>query len=129
MDLSLVRTKVSPYGVFGELRQLSGAPVCFTLEHVFNGRPALPDGIYTCVRGLHRLAGHADPFLTFEVMNVPGHTGILLHRGNVNADSHGCILLGTQANETALLSSHIAFEKFMALQGDSSSFHLSVTSV
>jgi hypothetical protein len=128
MDLLLTRNRFTNDGVFGELKQLSGILVCMTLEHSYSGIPKLPDGSYTCVRGLHQLEGHPDPFMTFEIANVPGHSKILFHQGDWQTDSEGCVLLGMQSDATRIYSSHIAFENFMTLQGDSSSFLLTVTS-
>lgn len=128
MDMRLVRSAETPNGVFGTLYMSDGLPLCITLEHSFDGVPALADGVYQCVRGLHTLAGHPDAFMTFEVTGVPGHTGILIHRGNFNADSHGCILLGMTSDTARLYSSAVAFEKFMMIQGDASSFTLTVSS-
>lgn len=69
--------------------------------------PAIPAGIY-------QLLGHDTPKhpRTWEVANVPGHTGILIHSGNFACDvvlsdgtyhatdSENCILPGFGINES-----------------------------
>lgn len=68
--------------------------------------PAIPAGVY-------QLIGHDTPKhpRTWEVANVPGHTGILIHNGNfacdvtINGvfhptDSKNCILPGFGINES-----------------------------
>jgi hypothetical protein len=56
-------------------------------------------GVYDLVRGEHTIPT-GEQFYTFEVMNVPGHTGILLpHPGNLpERDSDGCYLCGTHVS-------------------------------
>jgi hypothetical protein len=75
------------------------------------------------------------PFQAFEVQNVPDFqgkpvTGILFHVGNFNADSDGCILLGSvlyNVNEPWMIrSSTPTFNKFMALQKNVTEFTLTV---
>ena len=84
---------ISDFTFHGEL-----SPFMVTLEHAyfFNGAytPKLHNGVYTCVRGPHRLHGMIDFFSTFEITKVSGHSGILFHWGNYNEDSEGCILTG-----------------------------------
>lgn len=113
-------------GVFGELRNDQGHFVGDTLEHAYskNGgwEPKVPAGKYVCVR-------HAPKHLSYETFlltNVPGAEGILIHRGNTEADSEGCILLGTSRQGTSITHSKEAFEKLMALQQGCSSFMLTV---
>jgi len=81
-------------GIFGEFT-FDGDPgrFCVSLEHSYDIKPKLPSGIYTCKRGQHKLH-NGIPFETFEITGVPGHSGILFHAGNFNADSSGCVLLG-----------------------------------
>lgn len=135
MDLALIRTEFSHDGIFSELREVSGDAIAVTLEHSYPDdfgayRPKLIDGVYQCVRGLHRLAGMTNDFETFEVTNVPGHTGILFHVGNFNSDSNGCILLGVKVaiidGAQAIASSKLAFKAFMDLQTGYDSFSLTV---
>lgn len=127
MNLTLTRTKITANGIFGELRDDRGN-LCFeTLEHNFDGAPALPPGVYKCVRGTHALEDGV-PFVTFEITDVPGHTRILLHKGNWNRDSKGCVLLGNvhDVGYTMILQSTAAFARFMAMQAGLDSFSLVV---
>jgi hypothetical protein len=52
-------------------------------------------------------------FETFEILGVPGHTGILFHWGNWNKDSDGCLCLGMVRSGNAVLRSREAFANFM----------------
>lgn len=102
MKLSLSRVYYYEDGVFSNLHAEDSTLVCVTLEHAYpNGDPTfpyawapkVPPGTYRCARGTHQLL-HGDPFETFEVTGVAGHSGILFHRGNWNEDSEGCLLVG-----------------------------------
>lgn len=127
----LQRLEFSDMGIFGSLRSLENEPeIAKTLEHSYfipgGGFIAkLPFGTYRCVRGMHQLSG-GFPFETFEITGVPGHSGILFHRGNFNRDSEGCILLGTDIENSALTHSADAFLKFMSGLDGVISFDLEV---
>lgn len=129
-------------GIFGSLTNDddSFAPAfsCQTLEHAYSKtdkignllgfEPKIPNGSYECVRGFHHLEGMVMPFETFQVMNVPGHTGILFHSGNMNADSSGCILLGLKrVGSFEILESKLAFEGFMKSLEGINNFTLTIT--
>ena len=126
MDMSLVRSRVDQYGVFGELLDSDGNHFCYTLEHNYDGQPKLPSGTYACVRGQHRLHSMTEDFTTFEVTGVPGHSNILLHCGNEQNDSEGCVLIGQVETDIGIQNSRAAFAEFMSLQGGVSQFTLTV---
>lgn len=137
MNLTLKNTDYLESGVFGELLLEDGTHLCYTLQHAYdsgNGdgsyEPKVPCGTFTCTRGQHQLAHMSHPFETFEVMDVPGHTGILFHVGNFNSDSEGCILLGIYKalnyKPPAVLQSDFAFRSLMDLQKNNDSFALTV---
>jgi Family of unknown function (DUF5675) len=139
MDLTLKRAEYDSFGIFGEILDDSGNVVCTTLEHAYdsgNGNgsylPKVAPGIYKCIRHTpNRL-----PYETFEVTNVPNFdgnpvTGILIHKGNFDKDSEGCILVGaTIASLTdgtkMVTSSAPTFNKFMSLQSGIDNFTLTV---
>jgi hypothetical protein len=136
MDITLTRTQANAAGVFGAFADAIGNPVCVTLEHAYpdgsGGWAAkIPPGTYTCQRGQHQLAGMASPFETFEVTQVPGHSNILIHMGNFDKDSEGCILVGetitgSDAGEM-ITNSRATFAAFMAFQDGLDSFTLTVS--
>lgn len=66
-------------------------------------------------------------FTTFEVTNVPGHTGILFHWGNSEGDSSGCILLGEYRTGSMVFKSKKAFEHFMTKLIGINEFELEIT--
>jgi len=135
MDLILKRNRFRQDGIFGELLKDNGDGFVVTLEHAYrdqnlNYSPKIPEGSYTCVRGMHRLDGMTEDFETFEITNVPGHTNILFHVGNFNNDSSGCILLGSNVLKAdagwSIQSSRVAFTRFMELQEGVDKFTLIV---
>lgn len=134
MDLTLTRKYYLEAGVFGVLSDTTG-DLYVTLEHGYaqdDGtiKPKLPSGTYTCQLGSHQLHSMHHTFQTYEVMNVPGHSGILFHMGNYNADSDGCILVGkemTPAGEPTLITNSIfTLAQLLALQGGVDTFQLTV---
>jgi hypothetical protein len=133
MNLILNRVDANENGIFSYLQDSAANILFYTLEHSYaqpdgSYAPKLPNGNYTCVKGLHSLDHTPTPFEAFEVTNVPGHSGILFHVGNYNSDSDGCILLGTAiaGRDASITNSKLAFEKFMTLQADNNQFTLTV---
>jgi hypothetical protein len=133
-----MRTRIDQLGVFGELTDADGNFLFHTLEHSYpilsdpsgtSFTPKIPDGGYTCLPGTFTLAPtkrnpDPKPFSTFQIMGVVGHTDLLFHVGNYNADSSGCVLLGEDLAGSMLLNSSAAFDKFMGLQGGLDSFKI-----
>ena len=71
-------------------RLYQGQPLAEIAKRKATGRTAIPTGTY-------RLRVSASPKFKrelIEVLDVPGFTGIRIHRGNTAADSEGCILPG-----------------------------------
>lgn len=127
MDLTLTRLENKDTGIFGTLTG-TGLNLA-TLEHAYQNAdgswsPKIPVGVYTCQRGNHQL--HSGPIETFEVLNVPGHTGVLIHYGNFEADSEGCILVGSEREGDEVINSKVSFHLFMTLQTGSDTFQLTV---
>ena len=117
-DFSLVRVAVRFDGAFGVLLE-RGLPFAVTLERTYGepgGAPQIvkiPAGTYHCERTRFQRGGYE----TFEVTGVAGHSRLLFHRGNVEGDSEGCILVGqcfgTIQGAGAVMLSQLAFTDFM----------------
>lgn len=86
----------------------------------------IPAGHYDCVRSWYHKGGYDS----YEIVNVPGRTRILFHRGNWMTDVNGCVALGTGFGlldgKLAVLRSAIAFERFMTERRGVLSFDLDI---
>lgn len=117
----IVRLEKSSQGFLGVLR-IDGEIFCMTLEP---DTTFIKPGCYHC----QRFHGTKWPN-TFEI-EVPGHEAVLFHAGNVEADTKGCVLLGSTAGklkgDRAVLNSGATFEKFLEVTKDRDFFALFVT--
>lgn len=141
MNLTLLRSDFLETGVFGELNPEDESFSLKTLEHAYLNlpnveggtptfTPKIPAGTYTCQRGQHQLYGMAQPFETFEILGVPGHSHVLFHVGNTNGDSEGCILVGLfRSGNQSIMQSKAAFQIFMEAQDGINEFTLTVASI
>lgn len=127
--IELHRNDVSADGVFGIMRIPSASTVLYTCEDDWKdnekGKSCIPNGVYQ----LKRTVYHKHSIETFEVMNVPGRSRILVHPGNTEEDVEGCILVGTRRGtirvardedtgekdkvKRAVVNSRAAFAQFM----------------
>lgn len=114
MHLVVKRTRFSSKSTIGEMT-VDGALLCYTLEDTVRkvgekvfGKTAIPAGRYRCA------VDYSAKFksLMVRVFDVPGFDGILIHRGNTEADSSGCILVGTTPGVDTILDSVIAYGVF-----------------
>jgi hypothetical protein len=128
-DLTLLRVATVPEGAFGVLLH-HGIPFAVTLERSYGrvgGDAAkIPVGAWSCKRTVYLRGGYA----TFDVL-VPGHTRLLFHRGNVETDSEGCVLVGESFHEfgrgrPGIGQSAAGFAEFMARMGERETFELLV---
>lgn len=129
MDLTLTRNHKRPDGVFSTITKPDGDVLCVAVTRAYkDNQPKVQRGKYFCQRGTHQL--HAgQPFETFEITGVPGHSGILFHKGNYQTDSEGCECVGLSFifSPTAMVtSSKIAFDHFMQVQEGCDQFLLTV---
>jgi hypothetical protein len=92
--ITLKRISYRADGTFGVLLE-NDEPFALTVERAWLdnavGKSCIPPGIYTCRRVQSPKFGN-----TFEVTNVAGRSAILFHKGNIDDDSHGCILIGEE---------------------------------
>jgi hypothetical protein len=106
-------------------------PFCVTLEREWldNRRniSCIPEGTYICKRVISPKFGE-----TFEVVDVPGRSHILFHKGNIKDDTHGCIIVGELFDplngENAVLSSGKAFQEFLSRLENNEAFTLTIFS-
>jgi hypothetical protein len=143
MKLVLERFLTGEHGTFGQLswEGLAAAPVLFTCEDEWldNQRAVscIPPGVYV----LKPRRYHGGGYDTYEVTGVPQRDAILIHAGNTEEDTKGCVLTGMslgvvtvakdeetgkQARKLAVLQSRKAHELFMRTMGAAPSATLTV---
>jgi hypothetical protein len=110
---TLVRQPFTDDGTLGEMFNPDGSHLCFTMELPWDDNIAdescIPDATYTCVP--HNSDEHPG---TWEVQNVPNRSGILIHNGNTDRDSLGCIIVGKEQGKLnglpAVLMSNVTLQ-------------------
>lgn len=127
MDVKLIRFSASPKSTLG-LLFIDNVFQCYTLEDEY--RPVkvkhetrIPEGVYKLTLstwGNHH-ARYAAKFGAMHkgmivVNNVPGFSGILIHMGNKDDHTSGCILVGMAVNNNKvadglLLNSEEAYRR------------------
>lgn len=123
--LTLHRVAILQDGAFGVLLW-QGVPFAVSLERTYEQcLPKMPVGAHQCIRSRFNKGGYD----TFEVV-VLGHSRILFHKGNVETDSDGCVLVGEQfgvlKGKPAILQSGVAFKELMLLTANYDAFDLTV---
>jgi hypothetical protein len=126
--MSLVRVSVTAEGAFGVLLW-AGIPFAVTLERTYEqpGEPVvkIPPGLHRCTRSRY-FKGNYD---TYEI-HVLGHSRLLFHKGNVEADSEGCILVAESFaqfdSKPGIGDSGHGFVEFMQRAADAPEFYLEV---
>jgi hypothetical protein len=113
MDIKIRRFEFGTTYTIGKM-YIDGVYHCFTLEdkvrpagEKVNGQTAIPYGSYPVI------IDHSNRFNRDlpHVLNVPGFEGIRIHTGNTDADTEGCILVGsTWAGKDFVGNSKIAFD-------------------
>jgi len=95
MEMILLRRHLGAKATEGRLF-VDGKQECYTLEDVVRdkkipGETAIPAGRYEVTVNESTRFKQLMPLL----MNVPNFEGVRIHTGNTDADTHGCILVGT----------------------------------
>ena len=92
----------------------------FTLENPKRATPVdslIPAGVYTCKP--HHSERYPE---TYEITGVPGRTAILIHPGNFESHTTGCVLVGLSAgimtNRVAVMQSKQAMIELRKLIGE-----------
>ena len=124
----LKRVATNDYGTFGVLIYNS-IPFAVTLEPSWRDNlpnvSCIPAETYHCIRYESKKFGE-----TFLVEGVPGRSGILFHKGNVEDDTRGCILVGEEFDpvfgKPGIKMSGDGFSEFKKLIGEDDEFVLEV---
>ena len=97
---------------------------CKCKEKVY-GKTAVPAGTYKVKLGYSNRFRRILP----QVLDVPHFLGILIHTGNSNKDTEGCIIVGTWDGKTEnwVSNSRVAFNKLMPLLRDATDKNEEIT--
>jgi len=98
----------------GEL-SIEGKFFCYTLELPWRDNQrqisCIPEGEYDCIWQRSPRFG-----LTYQILNVPDRSRILIHSGNLSRHTYGCVLLGRKRGwleyQQAVLISKPTVSKF-----------------
>lgn len=130
----LQRDSMTDERTYGTLKDDDGQTVCFTIEQPWRNNQhgdgssasCIPEGNYLAFRFQSPHLGYE----LFQLANVPDRIAIEIHKGNVPADSRGCILTGTTRGQlggvAAVLESAQAFATLMQHLAGVDRFTLSV---
>lgn len=105
MELFLDRIDRNAKRTIGTLA-IKGEHFCYTLE---DGDTRIPAGTYA-------LAWHESPRFKRRLpilKNVPGRSYILIHAGNTDKDTEGCILVGFDRAKDMIMHSRLALEALL----------------
>lgn len=105
---------------------IDGEPFCFSLEDLIRAQDDNADGVIDADEvaavkvpgetaipaGTYRVTMHDSPkFGRVPLLHdVPGFTDVLVHAGNTQKDTKGCIIVGLTRRPAALEQSRIALE-------------------
>lgn len=124
--LTLKRIAVLSDGAFGVLLY-QGVPFAVTLERTYDPDNSIKikDGPHNCHRSRYNKGGYD----TFEI-EVPGHSRILFHKGNIELHSEGCVLVAESfavlGGKPGVALSSEGFTEFMKKMSDYDDFVMEV---
>lgn len=105
------------FGVLIDVKDNQNIPFAVTVEPNWRDNQknisCIPIGSYICKRRLYNRRG----YWTFEITDVPNRSNVLIHIGNDEDDTEGCVLVAEQfgmlESKTAILHSSLGFSEFM----------------
>ncbi len=104
---------------------IDGNLVCYTLEpyHRQNrvSLSSIPAGQYYCVP--YSSAKYPG---TWEITGIEGRSKVLFHAGNVDEDSSGCVIFGSEVCSNGVQESKKAFEKVKNIIPNNKKFRLTI---
>ena len=126
--LRIERVSTTEHGTFGVIMD-GYYPFALTLERQWlnnlSNISCIPDGEYICKRIDSPKFGD-----TFEVTSVPARTHILFHKGNLDDDSHGCVIVGEQFEpvngKPGIRASREGYGEFMSRLAGIDEFYLTI---
>ena len=134
--LRLVR-RLYDAGAFGMLSWMEAPPFSVTVEHTYNNGPRgtlttkVEPGEYQCRRSRY-FKGNYDCWIIAGGSITPERR-ILIHKGNLEEDSDGCILIGESfgnlRGKPGILQSGAGFAELRALTAGVDEFPLFVVNV
>ncbi len=107
MKLELKRIALKPTYTIGKL-YIDGEYFCDTCEDRVRPKGEKVPGETAIPAGSYKVIVNASPKfkrLLPRLLNVPGFDGVLIHRGNSDKDSSGCILVGENKKVGKVLNS------------------------
>ena len=110
--INLKRTELTEKTTIGQLYGPDGSFWCHTLEDCIRkvkepAKTAIPAGSYEIIIGWSPKYGCLMP----RLLSVPFYDGILIHKGNTEEDTAGCILVGKKKGPDSIWESFNAFEE------------------
>lgn len=127
--VEILRVEESEQGTLSVMR-INKQMFCATLEPPDRlnevGRSSIPPGQYICRP--YKSPKHGR---TWQIMDVPGRTWVLFHKGNTVDDTEGCICVGSHPDkfrgDRAVLNSGRTFKRLVNRIGLDKPFHLTIT--
>lgn len=87
------------------------------------GQTCIPYGKY---KGIVNVSPSKKRLLP-RLLNVPAFDGILIHKGNTNADSLGCILVGTKRGLNQIMQSTVKELQIIQMLPEGTEFEIEIT--
>ena len=130
MQLTLIRDTYTSNSTIGTLF-IDGVEFCYTLEDVARpkgvklyGQTAIPNGNYSVTlsysnrfKKLMPLV-YNKPDLTVKDDYGVSFSGIRIHSGNTDKDTHGCILVGSSKTDNFIGHSKSTYKELLKILGD-----------
>lgn len=111
MNITLYRYREDQFGTHGQIENANGDVICYTIERPWLNNQSdvscIPLGTYQCSPHVKSNNGQECWILN----DVPDRTGILIHTGNTDQDSEGCIIIGLMTSTEGVYNSEAALEK------------------
>ena len=125
------RVATGEQGTFGAIT-FNDIPFTLTLEREWlDNKPSVGDVAGSCIPAGTYIGERVDSprfKKTFEVKSVPDRSHILFHKGNLDDDSRGCILIGEKFGKVSgsdgIQASKEGFNKFLGLLENENEFRL-----